>query len=32
MEEAKYFVAQANAELSEDGELVDEFAAAIPAT
>ncbi|PHR21519.1 MAG: DNA-directed RNA polymerase subunit beta [Hoeflea sp.] len=25
MEEAKYFVAQANAELSEDGELVDEF-------
>jgi DNA-directed RNA polymerase subunit beta len=25
MEEAKYFVAQANAELSEDGQLVDEF-------
>ena len=25
MEEAKYFVAQANAELSEDGHLVDEF-------
>jgi len=25
MEEAKYFVAQANAELSDDGELVDEF-------